>query len=214
MELENIRNEIKKVFNSQFPIACNGIKVNNIIYEKDLNELLEKSQRLLNECKNQNLTYCLSEWSKVCLFLNFHKSLQYDCDSELLRLFETARNPNDLHKNINVNRLKGSIGLLHDQFLCILWVMIITVDSKLLLFKININVPNFTGKLQKIHEICSQNTDSLKNTREIAQDPEKKSKWWKLRKSLDTELTRICNELNDDLFNGLSVRNLKIITYI
>jgi len=205
MELERARNQIRRDFSSRFPISCNGIKVTDLVFENDLNEILEKASNFLKASQNQKLFYCSSEWAKISLFFTFHKSLRDDCDLELLNLFEMARNPNYNRVNLQVYRLKGSIGLLHDQFLSILWIMIISMDSKLTLFKINLNSPNFIGKLQKIHEICSQNTDTLKNTKEIAQDPEKKLKWWKLRKSLDSELTALCNEINEDLFSNLSV---------
>ena len=214
MELERVREQIRLNFSSQIPIACNGIKVNNLTFERVLNEIHGRALKFLKEAQNQKLFYCLSEWSKICLFLTFHKSLRTDCDFELLKHFEMARNPNYFEENVNIKRLKGSIGLLHDQFLSILWIMVITVDSKLLLFKININVPNFIGKLQKIHEICSQNTESLKNTKGIAQDHEKKSEWWKLRKSLDSELVALCNEINEDLFSNLSVKHTKTRFYL
>lgn len=207
MELEKIRDMIRRDFPSKFPVVCNGIKVNNLVFEAaDLNE---KASNFLKASQRQKNVYCSSEWAKISLFLTFHKSLRHDCDcdSELLNLFEMARNPNYNETSLQVNRLKGSIGLLHDQLLSVLWIMIISLDSKIILFKINLNIPNFMEKLQKIHEICSQNTDTLKNTKEIGVDPEKKAKWWKLRKSLDSELSALCHEINEDLFANLAVQN-------
>lgn len=214
MELEKIREKIRRDFPSQFPVVCNGIKVENLVFEADINESLEKASIFLKASQNQKNGYCLSEWAKISLFLTFHKSLRKECDSELLNLFEMARNPNYNDENLQVSRLKGSIGLLHDQFLSILWIMIISMDSKLLLFRINLNASKFMDKLQKVHEICSQNTDTLKNTKDIAQDPEKKTKWWKLRKSLDSELATLCNEINEDLFSNLAVLRLRSILFL
>ena len=210
MELDRVRNQIRRDFSSRFSIACNGIKVNSLSCEKVLNENLENASKFLKTSQNQKLFYCSLEWAKISLFLTFHKSLKYDCDLEILNLFEMARNPNCNEVNLQVSRLKGSIGLLHDQFLSLLWIMIISTDSKVLLFKINLKDLNFTGKLQKLCEICSQNTDTLKNTKDIAQDPEKKSKWWKLRKFLDSELTVLCNDINEDLFSNLAVKHITI----
>lgn len=208
IELDKIRQKIRCNFQSQIQVACNGIKVKNLKNESVLDELYGNSLKYLKECRERNLVYCVSEWSKICLLLTFHKSLFYDCDYdlELLNLFESARNPNNFASNHNhLNRLKGSIGLLHDQFLSIFWIMVVTIDSKLILFRINLNVPEFNRKLRRIHQICAQNTDSLRNTKEIAQDPEKKSNWWILRKSLDSDLKALCDELDEDLFSNISV---------
>lgn len=208
MELDRIRQQIKSAFQAptyQYTISCNGIKIKNF---KDSMNAIEESLKLsienLKKAQSQKTSYSVSEWAKICLFFKFHKSFQESCDSELLKLFEVARNPNTCG-NVCLNRLKGTIGILQDQFLSIIWIMVVTCDSKLLLLKLNIEKHNFASKVQKIHDICAQNTESLRNTTEIANDSGKKAQWWKLRKSLDSDLISLCSELNDELFSHASV---------
>ncbi len=203
VQLNRIRQEINT---SQYSIACNGIKVNSCKdsrYYQIINENISKSLEKLKAAQDRKLSYCTSEWAKLSLFFMFHKSFHECCDSEILNLFELGRNPNS--RNVSVKELKGSIGLLHDQFLSILWILVVTLDAKLLLFKVNLDKSAVSRKIQRIHEICAQNTDSLRNTDEIAKDAEKKTQWWKLRKSLDSELISLCSDLNDDLFSSVSV---------
>lgn len=212
IELEKFRNEIKAFSISS--ISCNGILIKNHQNSLIQSSLLSKSITHLREAQKQNLTYCLGEWAKVSLFLTFIKSLKEPCDLELLEFFELSRNPKCFNVSSSLERIKGSIGIIHDQFLSILWIMIITIDSKLLLFKVNINIKSFTQKIKKLHELCSQNTESLRNTTEISKDTCKKSDWWKLRKSLDSELLLLCSELNDEMFSYLSVRFNYYITIL
>lgn len=210
MELDRIRQQIKTAFQaptSQYSITCNGIKIKNFkdsMTDKLIKENFKLSMENLKKAQDQKVSYSISEWAKISLFFMFHKSLQESCDYELLRLFEVARNPNTC-ENVCLTRLKGSIGILQDQFLSIIWIMVVTCDSKLFLLKLNIDKQKFASKVQKIHEICAQNTDSLRNTTEIAKDSEKKAQWWKLRKSLDSDLISLCSELNDELFSQASV---------
>ena len=212
IELDKVRQQIKTAFQaptSQYPIVCNGIKIKSfedLIYDKTLSENLKRSLEHLKNAQNQKLTYCISEWAKISLFFMFQNSFYESFDSELLNLFELARNPNISFKNNFSSRMKGSIGLLHDQFLSILWIFVVTFDSKLVVFKLNLNMKSFKEKVQKIHEICAQNTDSLRNTTEIAKDSEKKAQWWKLRKTLDVELISMCSELDDEIFSYSSVK--------
>jgi len=219
IELDKIRQEIKTVFKvpKTYHVSCNGIKINNFkdsIIEKIVKDNLKRSLEHLKKAQSQKIGYYISEWAKISLFFIFYKSLQESCDSELFDLFELARNPTNYCGNVCLNRLKGSIGILKDEFLSILWIIIINFDSKILLFKINIDELNFKVKIQKIHEICSQNTDSLRNTNEIGKDEIKKVKWWKLRKSLDSQLISICSDLNEEIFSNSSVKNKrsKILT--
>ena len=218
IELDKIRQEIKTVFKvpKTYHVSCNGIKINNFkdsIIEKIVKDNLKRSLEHLKKAQSQKIGYYISEWAKISLFFIFYKSLQESCDSELFDLFELARNPNYCGK-VCLSRLKGSIGILKDQFLSILWIMVINFDSKLLLLKLNIDKSNFTGKIQKIHEICSQSTESLRNTNEIGKDAGKKAQWWKLRKSLDSELISLCSDLNEEIFSNSSVKNKrsKILT--
>ena len=221
IELDKIRQQIKTAFQfstSQYNISCNGIKIKSFkdsIIDKLVNDNLKRSLEHLKKAQSQKMAYCVSEWAKISLFFVFHKSFQEQesCDSELFDLFELARNPNYCGK-VCLSRLKGSIGILKDQFLSILWIMVINFDSKLLLLKLNIDKSNFTGKIQKIHEICSQSTESLRNTNEIGKDAGKKAQWWKLRKSLDSELISLCSDLNEELFSHSSVKTSKTLTFL
>lgn len=167
--------------------------------------MLSESIKYLREAQTRKLTYSIREWAKISLNFMFNKSFKESCDSELLEMFELARNP-IFEGDFSKIELKGSIGLIHDQFLSVLWILVVTNDSKLLMFRVSANTPNFIKNVQRIHEICAQNTETLRNTKEIAKDPERKAQWWKLRKSLDSELMALCNELNDDMFSCLSVR--------
>ena len=208
--MDKIRHEINCTFQapkSQWPILCNGIMSKEFKTEYFIDENLITSMENLKKAQNQKMVYYVSEWAKISLFLTFHKSLTNACDMELLNLFELARNPNNCG-TVCLNALKGSVGMLQDQFLSIFWIFVVTCDSKLLILKLNIDQPKFASKLQKLHKICAQNTDSLRNTAEIAKDLEKKAQWWKLRKSLDAELFSLCSELNEDLFNHASVKEI------
>ncbi len=202
IELDQFRRKINKEF--QCSIACNGIKIKN---DKEFrtDSLLSESIKYLREAQTRKLNYSIREWAKISLNFMFNKSVKESCDSELLEMFELARNPN-FEGDFSEIEFKRSIGLIHDQFLSVLWILVVTNDSKLLLFRVSANTPNFIKKVQRIHEICAQNTETLRNTTEIAKDPERKAQWWKLRKSLDSELMALCNELNDDMFSCLSVR--------
>lgn len=216
--MDKFRQQIRATLNaptSQCSMSCNGIKIKRFkdyMVEKLLKDNLKRSLEHLNRAQNLKLAYCISEWAKICLFFMFHNSLQESFDSEVLDLFELARNPN-FCGTVCLSRLKGLIGMLQDQFLSILWIIIVNFDSKILLFKVNIDGLNFTRKIQKIHEICAQNTDSLRNTNEIAKDSGKKAQWWKLRKSLDSELISICSDLNEELFSQSSVQTRKSLIF-
>lgn len=210
LELNRIRQEIKLNFQaptSQYSISCNGIKFKSCsglrLYQI-INDNISNTLGKLKESQDRKLSYCTSEWAKLTLFYMFHKSFHESCDSAILNLFELGRNPNS--RNVSVKELKGTVGLLQDQFLSILWVLVVTLDARLLLFKVNVDKTAVSRKIQRIHEICAQNTDSLRNTNEIAKDSAKKAQWWKLRKSLDSELISICSDLNEDLFSSVSVR--------
>lgn len=206
--MDKFRQQIKKEYQAQCSssIACNGIRI-KISKELRTESSLFESLENLKEAQTRKLTYCIGEWAKISLFLMFNKSFNEICDSELLELFELARNPS-FEGNLSKIKLKGSIGLIHDQFLSILWILVVTVDSKMLFFKMHINMGNFTKKVQRLLEICAQNTETLRNTTEIANHSEMKAQWWKLRKSLDTELMTLCDELGDNMFSCLSVRTL------
>lgn len=211
--MDKIRHQIKVAFQapiSQYPISCNGIKINSF-KDSNMDRLIKENLKLslenLKKAQSQKMSYCTSEWAKICLFLKFYLSFQESCDSEVLELFELARNTNTCG-TICLSRLKGSIGILQDQLLSIIWIMVVNFDSKLLLLKLNINGTALNLKVKKLHEICAQNTDSLRNTTEIAKDAGKKAQWWKLRKSLDSDLISLCSELNEDLFSHSSVNLL------
>lgn len=201
--MNKIRGQIKAEIQFQNFVACNGIRIKSST-ESRTSSLLLQSMKQLRDAQSLKLTYFISEWAKISLFLMMNKSFQVPCDSELLELFELSRNPS-FEGNFSNIKLAGSIGLLHDQFLSILWILVVTADSKLLMFGASLNMKSFTSKMQRIHEICAQNTESLRNTTEISKDSEKKANWWKLRRSLDAELIGLCNELNDDMFSGFSV---------
>jgi len=155
--------------------------------------------------------YFVGEWAKISLLLTFSLS-QFENNSlstpiKLFELFELSRNPNFEGGIVNLIAVSGSIGLLFDECLSIFWVLTVSFDAKLVLYKLNIDneTVNISQNITKIHEICSQNTDSLRNTKEIALDSLKKAQWWKLRRALDAELTSVCASLNDYLLSDLSV---------
>lgn len=202
MELDKFRKHLLAY--SQSPITSNGVRIQKpqVPFEN-----LDTAMKFLNTAIEHQSSYFVSEWAKICLFLQFQKSFSVSCDNELLRLFELSRvGCLSSVENLDLKRLKGSIGMLYDEFMSALWVLVVSKDSQLLLFRISLDFATFSGKMQRIHEICSSNTDSLKNTTEIADNSEMKAKWWKLRKSLDSELISICSLLNDEVFAGVSVK--------
>lgn len=210
---QHIRSTFKSSF-SQFSVSSNGIQFKGFQdsrTEKHLEDLLLQSLNFLEVVQNQKNCYCIGEWAKISLFLKF---LWSQCkfqnfDLELLNLFELARNPSTkIDPDLTVKHCKGSIGLLHDQMLSILWILVVSFDSRVIMFRINLNLDSFTHKIQQIHEICAQNTESLRNTKEIALDSDKKAQWWKLRRNLDKELIAICSKLDDELFSNLNVTYL------
>ena len=203
--MDSFRQKLKNYFKS-IPISCNGIKLKSL-KDSQIELFLAESLEKLESSQTHKLPYCTSEWAKLSLFLMFQKSQHDNVDLELLNLFELSRNSTNCSLNFNINRLNGSIGFLHDQFLSILWILIVTLDSKILIYKLKLEVTAFSSKLNQIHDICSKNTETLKNTMEIVNDSVKKAEWWKLRKSLDAQLTSTCADLNDVLFSNLSVYN-------
>ena len=233
IELEKFRKLATKHNRVDLPVvSCNEIKTKIPFFS--LNEFLNESIKNLKESQKRKQIYLIGEWAKISLFLIYresqfidntddvscharHGSLSEsfdtchgDCsyDRQILTFFELARNPEfdfDFGSSF-LERLKGSIGLLHDQFLSILWILVINFNSKLLIFKVNLNLKSFKQKIQKINEICTQNTETLKNTEEISKDSA--AIWWKLRKFLDFELLNLCNELSEEMFSNISVITL------
>lgn len=214
MELEKFRIQIRTRILLQSPITCNGVRHCESSTSDSSVMRLDQALRHLKLAQEHLSSYYVGEWAKICLLLQYELSFTVPCDSQLLILFELARNCQESGDSSDLNRLKGSIGIFHDEFLSILWFLVVTVDSKFLLFKINLNLASFSGQMQKIHEICSNSTDSLRNTMDIANNPEMKAKWWKLRKSLDSELISICAQLNDEMFANVSVNIHKCVLVI
>ena len=213
--MDKFRQHIRSTFQSSFsqvPVSSNGIQFKGFQDSKaakHLQDLLLQSLKFLKVVQNQKNCYCIGEWAKIALFLKFSWSqykFENNFDLELLNLFELARNPSiQIDSNLTVKHCKGSIGLLHDQMLSILWILVVSFDSRVILFRINLNLDSFTRKIDQIHEICAQNTESLRNTKEIALDADKKAQWWKLRRNLDEELIAVCSKLDDELFSNLTV---------
>jgi hypothetical protein len=207
----------KYISANRFDVSCNSIKNTSPIseYKKtaklELSRLLSESLCALRSAQQSKLFYLISEWAKLSLFLTFCLS-QFDKDSrctdlKAFNLFEICRNPNfEIDEPVDFNLVSGSIGFLFDEVLSIFWVLTVSFDAKLIIFKSKVeNLHKIIQSFNDIADICSQNTESLRNTKEISTDSTKKAQWWKLRRSLDSNLISVCSSLQDDLFTCISV---------
>ena len=208
LELERMRERIKLIFpgpRNQYPVSCNGIRFKQASVPSNLIEALNVASANIKNAQSRGLYYCLKEWSKVALFIQYHISLHKQSDLELFELFELSRTSQKC--NVNMDNLAGSVGMLFDQFMSVFWIFIISNSGSLTVFMIRIDSQSYMSKLQKLLDICSQNTETLRNTEIVSQCSEKKAQWWKIRKNLDFELSSLCSEFDEELFLFLPVNN-------
>lgn len=93
----------------------------------------------------------------------------------------------------------NTLGLLWDPMMEVLFVY----SSPLVLFRFPVRKSRFLPLLRTLHSISFlQNTETLRNTAQIAADPQLRSKWWQTRRDLDSQLQVLVKEIDELLFNG------------
>lgn len=189
---------------NQYHISCNGIRMTSKSVPDNLIKELEVARIGIKHAEEKGLYYCVREWSKVALFLQYHVSFYRSCDSELLELFEQSRTSEKFTIDSSY-KLAGSVGMLFDQFMSIFWVFIVSSSGSLSVYLIRMGSQSYMSKLQRLQDICSQSTDTLRNSEVVSSCSEKKVQWWKTRKNLDAELTLLCSEFDDELFAYIPV---------
>lgn len=104
----------------------------------------------------------------------------------------------------------NTLGLIWDPLLEVLFVY----SSPFVLFRFPVKKSHFSPLLKRLHSICTlQNTETLRNTAQIAADPHLRAQWWQTRRELDSQLQLVAREIDELLFNGV-VSSLVELSYL
>jgi len=205
IKLTDFRGKVRQFYSKNFKTKTNHPLCNGLLLHDnftDLNLLIESVEKELVLAKTQRLIYCVGEWSKLLLHLYFVDTLASGTKGNLWKHFELSRRPEDFevidaHFNAS-NWSEAAIGLLYDHHLETFWII-----SGALVVRVPIDHSQIQNFLKKTQSICSQNSNSLRNTREISDDQDKTAEWWRIRKSLDANLNDLCCLMEDAMFSDI-----------
>lgn len=206
-------------------MATNGIKIARFESEamqQRMQSVLVEARVLLERAVADRLTYCVGEWAKLLLSLVFTRSMLSDgasLDAQITLYFELARRPEDTsilsselahqpedtYIPVSLALPGNSLGLVYDQMGQILWVLVSNCESKLIVFRVPRDRRSHQDLLHQLHSICAQNTETLRNTKDIAADDQRRAEWWSLRRRLDAELSVVCDRFSNEFFGSLQV---------
>lgn len=100
-----------------------------------------------------------------------------------------------------------TFGILCDWAMDAMWVLSSVPSAKepFLLFRLPIDTGNLLSLIRNFTRVSQANTETLKNTAEIAADPNLRADWWRRRKELNAELEVLTEQLDSLVFSRFTV---------